>query len=76
MKSQLKQSVTPTINCGESIPDMKLPAYPEFQDDIEKYSESQTEWAVEAAGAFKNNRLLRQRTKDCLDGMRQKGFIN
>lgn len=76
MKLQLKQSVKPTINCGESVPDMKLPDFPEYQDDIEKYSEKLTEWAVETAGVFKHNRLLRQRTKDCLDGLRQKGFIN
>lgn len=55
---------------------MKLPPFPEYQDDIEKYSEAQTEWAVEAAGVFKHNRLLRQRTRDCLNGLRQKGFIS
>lgn len=68
--------MTPTVNCGESAPDFRLPAYPAYVDDVQKWSELQSEWAISAAGVFKKEKLLRQRTKTCLDGLRQEGIIN
>ena len=75
-------TIKPTISCSQDVPDEVLPAYPgpapgdtaalkEWQD----YSSSQFVWGVQAAGAFRREKIKRAAPVSCLRSLSTQGLI-
>jgi hypothetical protein len=73
--------IAPTVACNENAAPALLPKYPtapEVEDAIslKAYSKQQQAWAVEAIGAYSQERAKRRATAECLNKLRQRGIIN
>lgn len=75
-------TLVPTVNCSQDVADEVLPTpYPTAPtiisvETLQSHITDLNVWAVQAAGAFRREKVKRNTTTHCLDDLRSKGLIN